>query len=64
MNNKLLKQIILSGKPLHEVAKKMDCSIDDFVDKLLDDKKFNNIEIGILVEFIPIENPVEIFFNN
>lgn len=64
MNYKLLKTIILSKKSCNEIVNLLKCSVDDFIDKLLGIKSFDEHEINLMIKFIPITNPIDIFFNN
>lgn len=64
MNKKLLKQIILSKKSFLEVINLLGCSVDDFVEKISGVQKFNNEEMSLLTTYIPIDNPIEIFFEH
>lgn len=63
MNKVLLKQMILSNKSFLDISAKLNCGVDEFVDKL-NDERFNTREMSLLVDFIPIHNPAEIFFEN
>lgn len=62
MNNMLLKEIILSNKSFHEIFAILNCNVDDFLDKLNGVQLFNAKDMLLLTYFIPLRNPIEIFF--
>lgn len=59
---KFRAQIILKDKTYREVAKTLNISLATFHRRIAAQGNFTRKEIGILIEFLEIEKPMEIFF--
>lgn len=61
-NRKLLAQMVLRNVKTEEVAKELGINPATFYRKLNKDREFTRSEIQKLIEFLDIENPMDIFF--
>lgn len=64
MNRKLVKQVILSNRSFLSIAKLLNCTVDDLIEKFFGNQEFDTEEINFLIRYIPLRNPIEIFFDN
>lgn len=60
--NKLKAQMVLLGITSKELAEKLDINEATLYRKLQRDGDFSRKEINIMIEFLQIENPRDIFF--
>lgn len=62
MRNILYDAIRQSDKKMSDISTMLNCSMDELIDKIWHYQPFTSEEMNFLTRYIPLNNPVEIFF--